>query len=515
MFEPGKKSDRAQSQERTLVIRESASSAPSTSPFQTPEEVRSFHFYVSKTADLISIYSQRHFWTTIIPQASHEHTSVKHSVLALSILHESLARTDGLTEDDNSRLFHHYNTAIRALTQSQPTTDIVLITCILFWTVENFNGAGQPSFDHMEAAQKILREFKAKANHTDSPHYTVINRYIEPIVIDGVQHARTRSVEIPEKPQEPERVPSELVDRIMPASLPTTFPNLDAASDHLRSCIQALLHVLNNDLSEDDTEILIERVEVHLQRWIYLFHSLTAAGTACNRRLLVIHHVNTTTLLAEFKQSLDIELHQEEDFKNQYTWNITEIEELLASKLESMSHLSHDLGVIPPLFTAAVRCIDPDVRTRATAVLISLSRVEGCWSDNIAACMAHTIDQARLEGNIGVKLSKITVSTSGYALSIRGTDPPFDRLVGGPEVEMEQFDMVSPCPNMFDADIIADRFIRLHSTMLFTTTVTSLTVRFEDLLDLDETNVEGQISDSRIIGYVPAVGELLRGLATR
>lgn len=495
MFVPGKKSERAQSQERTLVIRESASSAPSTSPFQTPEEVHSFQFYMSKTADLISIYSQRHFWTTIIPQASHEHTSVKHSVLALSILHESLARTDGLTEDDNSQLFHHYNLAIRGLTQSQPTTDIVLITCILFWTVENFNGAGQPSFDHMEAAQKILREFKAKANHTESPHYTVINRYIEPIVIDGVQHARTRSVEIPEKPQENERVPSALIDRIMPATLPTTFPNLGAASDHLRSCIQALLHVLNNALSEDNIGILIQRTEVHLQRWIYLFHSLTAAGTACNRRMLVIHHVNATTLLAEFKKSLDMELHQEEDFKNQYTWNITEIEELLASKLEPPSQLSHDLGVVPPLFTAAVRCADADVKTRATAVLISLSRVEGCWSDNVAAKMAHTIDQARLEGNIGVKLSKISVSTSGYALSIRGTDPAFDRVVGGAEVDMEQFDMVSYDPASFDVNTVANSVIRLSSMPSFTTTATSLVVRCEDILELDGKNKGGRTFD--------------------
>ncbi len=463
MFEPGKKSERAQSQERALVIRQGTGSAPSTSPFRTPEEVHSFQFFLRKTADLISIYSQRHFWTIIIPQATHEHTSVKHSVLALSILHESLARTDGLREDDNGRLFHHYNTAIRALTQSQPTTDIVLITCILFWTVENFNGAGQPSFDHMEAAQKILREFKAKAHHTESPHYNVINRYIEPIVIDGVQHARTRSVEITEKPQEPERVPSELVDRIMPASLPTTFPNLGAASDHLSSCIQALLHVLNDDLSREDTEILIERIEVHLQRWIYLFHSLTAAGTACNRRMLVIHHVNSTTLLAEFKKSLDMELHQEEDFKNQYTWNVTEIEELLMSNPDkSLSHFSHDLGLIPPLLTAAVRCTDPVVSDRAIAVLNSMDRPEGCWSDKLAARMAQMIVLTRVEGNIGVILSKLAVTTSGSGLIIRGTDPVFDHFLDGAQELLEQVDMVRQTPTSAHIRTITDRLTRPH-----------------------------------------------------
>ena len=449
MFEPGKKSERAQSQERTLVLRQGSSNAPSTSPFQTPEEARSFQFFMRKSADLISIYSQRHFWTFIIPQATHQHTAVKHSVLALSILHESLARTDGLTEEDNGRLFHHYNTAIRALTQSQPTTDVVLITCILFWTVENFNGSGQPSFDHMEAAQKILREFKAKADHNESPYYTVINKYIEPIIIDGTQHARARSVE--ETSESPEKRGSEPsnVDQILLARLPTGFPTLETARDHLRSCIRALLHAMNNDLPEDDSDILLERLEVHLQRWVYLFHRLTATGSACDRRMLVIHHVNATTLLGELKKSLDMELHQEDDFKSQYSWNMTEFEELLGEKpVIPPNQPSHILGLIPPLFTAAVRCDEPEVRTRATAMLNSLNRAEGCWTDSVAARMAQAIVSTNLEGNIGLKLNKVSVYASEWGLSIRGNDPSFDRFLGGSEEELEQLEMVSSPTSM-------------------------------------------------------------------
>ena len=453
MFEPTKKTERAQSQDRALVLRNALTITPSASPFQTPEEAQYFQFFTSKTANLISIYSQRHFWTIIIPQATHQHPAVKHSVLALTILHESLARTDGLAEDDNERLLHHYNTAIRALTQSQPSTDIVLITCILFWTVENFNGTGKPSFDHMKAAQKILREFKAKENHAESPHFQVINKYIEPIVIDAVQHARARTVEDVTESRKgsdlSDGIPSS-IDQILPARLPSTLPILDAAQEHLRTCTRALLHVLNNDLPEGDVESLIERIEMHLQRWVYLFHGLTGTGKACHRRMLITHHVNVTTLLAEVKKSQDMELHQEEDFKSQYTWNVTEVEDLLASVSLSKDAPfvpRHDLGLIPPLFTAAVRCTDPDVSGKAISMLKSMDRTEGCWSDSMAARITETILQSRKEAEIGVQLNKISVYSNDWGVGICSKELGFERFLEDSKDDVERFDMVSHNPS--------------------------------------------------------------------
>jgi hypothetical protein len=444
MFEPVKMNDRASSQERTLVLRQSPSAAPSTSPFQNPADARSFQFYVCKTADLISLYSQRHFWSTIIPQATHQHTSVKHSVLALSILHHSLSRTDGLTEDDNRRMFHHYNSAIRVLTQSQPTTDIVLITCILFWTVENFNGAGQPSFDHMAAAQRILREFKTKDDAASSPFYNIINRFIEPVILDGVQHARVRRAEdVTEEVQELE-ISECANDYALPHHLPTTFTNLSTACDHLKACTRTLLHVLNSNSVGDGDNRLVEQIEIHLRRWMYVFHSLTAVGTAYKRRMLVIHHINVMALLSERKRDLDLGLEDDEDLKNQYKWNVTDMEELLAEvpDLSSAGPL-HELGIIPPLFAAAVRCPDPNIRTRALDLLKQMDRVEGCWTDSVASRIAEAIAASQAEGSIGLRLNKISFYRSDWGIGICGDDPAFDRLLPGSEEEANKFDMVS------------------------------------------------------------------------
>jgi hypothetical protein len=158
----------------------------------------------------------------------------------------------------------------------------------------------------------------------------------------------------------------------------------------------------------------------------------------------VVHHVNALVLLAEVKKSMDIELHEAEDLKTHYSWNVTEIEDLLSSTSKSVSvQPSHDLGLIPALFAAAVRCTDSDVRTRALTLLRTLKREEGCWTDSVAARMAQSIV---LAGKIGLKLNKISVHASDWGLSISGKDPNFERFLGGSEEELGLFNMVSYNP---------------------------------------------------------------------
>jgi hypothetical protein len=447
VFEPNKKKGRAQSQERTLAPRPSASATPTISSFQTREETRSFQFFMCKTAGLISIYSLREFWTVTIPQAAHQYIAVKHSVLALAVLHEALSRTDGLNTEDNTRLFRHYNNAIRAVTQSDPTTDVVLITCILFWIIENFNGAGQPSFDHMKAAQKILREFKTSGRHTDSPYYDVISRYIEPIITDAAYHAQTDIVQdIIDEVEEPTDTGFD-TDQILARRMPTSYLTLVAVQDHLKSCLQAVVYFLNQDCIRDDAESLINRIETHLQRWVYLFHGWTASGSACQRRMLVLHHATATVLLAECKQSLDVDEEHYYENKSRYNWIVTELGDLLKEKPKPLPvQPSHELGVIPPLFTAAVRCKDKEVRDRALSVLKSMNRDEGSWTDAVAARIADGIALVQSEFKIGPKLNNILIERSEWDLNISSKDPSFDRLLGGSEEELTGLDMVSLQP---------------------------------------------------------------------
>lgn len=443
MFEPDKKDERAHSQERTLAVRRSAVAGPSVSSFQTREETRSFQFFMRKTADLMSIYSLPEFWTVTVPQAAHRYTAVKHSVLALAILHEALSRTDGLNTEDNTRLVRHYNNAIRAVTQNQPTTDVVLMTCILFWTIENFNGAGQPCFDHMEAAQKILREFKASERHIDSPYYNVISTYIEPIIADAAYHAQAHRVQdVTDEVDEGKETRSD-TDQILTQRMPTSFPTLTAAQDHLKSCLHSIMYILSHDYIHHDTGSLFDRTETHLQRWVYLFHGLTSTGSACQRRMLVAHHVTAKALLAECKRSLEVDEEDCDEFTSQYSWVVTELGDLLNEKPKaSPTQPSHELGVIPPLFTAAVRCKDEAVRKTALSLLKSMNRDEGSWTDTLAARIAEGIALAQSEVKFGPKLNKILIERSERGLSISGKDPAFDRFLGDSEQELAAFDMV-------------------------------------------------------------------------
>jgi hypothetical protein len=440
MFEPGKKIERAASQDRGLAIRQSPRTAPAASPFKSPDETHSFEFYMRKTADLISIYSHRHFWTIIVPQATHRHTAVKHSLLALSILHESLAQSNTLN-DEHTQLFDHYNKAIRAFTHSHPPTDVVLITCILFWAVENFNGFGQPSFDHMEAAQKILREFKANKDHSKSPHYELITTYIEPIIVDCMQHARTASPIDATPAEEVEEVYA-TADGFLLSQLPKKFPTLDAAEGHLRACLRTLLYAINTNQPNDGC---IEQLDLHLRRWIYLFHNLTADGNCCERRVLVAHHVNASALLGELRRSKEPGIIEAADLRHHYNWIVTELADLLEEAKASHPEVipSHELGLIPLLFTAAIRTRDEDLRLKALEQLKTMNRDEGCWTDDVAARYAQTLIEAQKEGVSGVCLNSMTAFMGNYGLGIYSKDRAFERFIGGSEAEIKNYDMVS------------------------------------------------------------------------
>jgi hypothetical protein len=460
MFEPGKKIERAASQDRGLAIRQSPRTAPTASPFKSPDETHSFEFYMRKTADLISIYSHRHFWTIIVPQATHRHTAVKHSLLALSILHESLAQFDTLKEELHTQLFDHYNKAIRAFTHSHPPTDIVLITCILFWTVENFNGFGQPSFDHMEAAQKILREFKADKNHSKSPHYELITTYIEPIIVDCMQHARTASPTEATQVEEAEEVYA-AADGLLLSQLPKKFPSLDAAERHLRACLKTLMYAINTNQPNDT---YVEQLDLHLRRWIYLFHNLTAEGNCCERRVLVVHHVNASALLGELRRSKEPGITEAADLRHHYSWIVTELADLFEEVKTSHPEVvpAHELGVIPPLFTAAIRTQNEELRLEALEQLKTMNRHEGCWTDDLAARVAQTLIEAQKDGVSGICLNSMTVFKGNYGWGIYSKDRVFERFIGRSEAEIKNYDMVSShTHNLHVAELLANCPTRL------------------------------------------------------
>ncbi|KIW95521.1 uncharacterized protein Z519_04106 [Cladophialophora bantiana CBS 173.52] len=367
--------------------------------FGTQEESQSFQFFLEKTSDLISVYSQPYLWTVLLPQATWHQPSIKHSLIALASLHQYLTTVGPASQRANQNFVFHYNNAIRALVADKPSIDIVLAACVIFWALENFNGGGQSAIDHMQAAIKILGEWKSKRRPND-PAKDFITKYIEPTIRDGVKFASKCRVE-------------ELAGQMSALSLTTRdvrimnfdypqFNNLEDAGDYLGDCINKIL-VLKSQAKaplspSPDLIEQMEELDARLYKWMNLFQNLTATGPVYIRRMLVVHNVTANILLDQLKtqaqySSTTDEEQEQEARRCRFDFTVIEVEDILRydplATVESRRKKPPSLGFIPPAFLVATTAPKPETRTRAINLMRMLNVTEGPWSTEHAVQIAE------------------------------------------------------------------------------------------------------------------------------
>ena len=457
MFDPTKKaSDSSQSSEqsqqklsvKTATNRSTPSPGAAAVAFSTPEEQQSFEYFTHRTADLISNYSHRPFWKKVLPQTSQQHPAVKHSVLALSILHQSLAEEGCLSERNNERMINHYNVAIRAITQGQPSIEIVLMTCIMFWAIETCNhSAGKPQH-HIEAAVKILEEFKTDQKNKALPHWEVITVHIEPVV--KAAHLQVHYSQL--------NLPSELIGMIdsygvLELGLPPAFTNLADATFTLKQCIRCLLKMLNDRHADiHQTRADLKVMEAHTWRWLGLFHSLGTVGDAIAGRMLLVHHVTILLLIGEITKSVVSFSQDSAKDKLRATWIMRELEEITDTPVTTTSTggpskvQSHELGIIPPLFVVALLSGELALKAQALVLLAKIGRIEGHWKSSAAAKVAEIVIDMRTRDETEWRLDDLVFNTDATGLVLYRNDTA--ESVPCPTIwsmlkEIEEVDLVS------------------------------------------------------------------------
>ncbi|KAK4939615.1 hypothetical protein LTR10_020115 [Elasticomyces elasticus] len=359
--------------------------------FGTEEEYRSFQFFLEKTADLISIYSQPYLWTVLLPQATWHQPAIKHSIIALANLHQSLTTTGTISIQANHSFISHYNNAIRALLTDKPPVDVVLTSCVIFWALENFNGSGQAAVDHMKAAIKILGEWKAKGRPND-PAHDLITTYIEPTIKDGIKLVSVdRAQELEHLITALSLSPQDM--RILRYKCPA-FDTLDVATAYLSHCMQKILHLLYAPHSAEVVES-IHDIEARLCKWMNLFQKLTATGVVYHRRMLVVHNVVAHTLLDRLKKQAAVPIEEVHPTRCRFTYVVLEIEDMLKhNALATAAHwASRPLSniFIPPVFLVATCALKLENRRRAIHQLRLLNLAEGLWNTELAAKIAEAM----------------------------------------------------------------------------------------------------------------------------
>jgi hypothetical protein len=103
----------------------------------TRQDRESFYFFQHKTVPHINGFFKNAFWERFMLLIPHYEPSVRHAVIALGSLHQSLISGGFSSVQTNTFAFKHCNEAIRCVARQLPqnigpSIDVCLTTCILF-----------------------------------------------------------------------------------------------------------------------------------------------------------------------------------------------------------------------------------------------------------------------------------------------------------------------------------------------------------------------------------------------
>ena len=423
------------------------------------EERRSFNFFINKTAPELAGNFESKFWTGLVLQRCHSDPPIRHAVIALGAFNESFKFGDiklleaGAIADQKQRFALLQNIkAIRYLTgylshgSHRQSSEIILMSCLLFICFEAMQGNYQAAFAHLNSGLKILSDWMERneqnplAHPESSANWEFIRSELVPLF---------RAVDI----QAIRILPTSFIQWEMASgltkfdfkpqtSIPDPISSLNEAKHHLQNQTRAILiyhqnaaqyyspEMRNNDdtlRSRSMNAIVEEKRErvLQLEQWSQLFNNFAqAAGQTMNTNdlrasiSLKLHHVANKLILetAQFETELNYDRYMDQfELMNSLAESL--LKSYGDSRLENGRVFSFDTAIIPPLLCVACKCRDPSLRRKAHALLVSSFKREGSWDSEFASSIGRwTIDKEE-KGLENISRAEEVVESSRIAVT--------------------------------------------------------------------------------------------------
>ncbi|KAL7797366.1 hypothetical protein V8C37DRAFT_308390 [Trichoderma ceciliae] len=361
------------------------------------------------------------FWDSLVLQASEQEPAVLHAVTALGAAHKNEERIS-LTE---------YNEAIRHLRRSLNRSDkdalrVCLITCMLFVCIELLRGGFKVGHAHLSNGLRILCEIQNRDGITSSEGDIILRSHTQSVEDTLVEVFSRLNVQTALFGQ----VSSYLlfVGENAQASrmydIPPKFSSLREARKHLDALINGS-HSLGQQASQllldqqPFPEILYqnqEHIETALMKWLITLGSSrnelnTVPGwrTRFGISMLILYHTMTRIMAATSLRGVDemifddylpcfaLLLKQSSDL-----WNMmrSELRKSFRIKGANMPDINFtiDMGFIPPLYYALVKCRQPNLRRMILELLKDVPQREGAWDGFTVIHMGGILIQLEEEG---------------------------------------------------------------------------------------------------------------------
>jgi len=408
------------------------------------EELACLDFFRSTTIVKLPGVFYSHFWQELVLQASVAEPAVLHAVIALASAHrieeESLRPRGVVSSSDQTELtrrevftIQEYSKAINLL-QNRKTEDrtaslrVVLITCVLFVTLDLLRGEYGNAMTHTQSGWKLMKELQS-GNETKSCPQPEVDMSSDCTSVDeslseslaclSVQSAlfgcktATSHLEISQ--------PTSLFDMKIPAK----FRNMSEARRSFNILLGDVLVLTQKCRSHDfrgtpyPSEIVSRQVCLqsaiaswkmaysrsrdHISRQSTNEHNVL--GVYLLRVFLSMTSIMAETALCHGRQALF------DDYTSHFTSIITQTLQLLKrvahQKMEMKARFDDgeraadfiaDVGLLPFTYYTALKCRVPWIRRQAIALLLTTPIREGMWDSFIMGNVARQIMTAEEDG---------------------------------------------------------------------------------------------------------------------
>jgi hypothetical protein len=368
---------------------------------------------------MLSGYFDADFWNHFLLQFSHHSPAIWHSVLALSAFHEQR-----LLSEDSARknvdflhrryALQQYNQAINHLTgrvsTGQATTEIVLVCCLLFMSIETLLGNMRGAVVHMSGGIQIVRSWKQERANTASSRLSP--KFIENNLIPIFDHMNQLTF-----------THGRAAPPISEVEIDLSEPEnewfagiLEARLSLLRVIACAQQFIVTFGACDTDQDIAQRHAEVfqkhrllfRIQRWEAALNALLARphmahlsrGDKRAVTFLRLQYNLVWIAISNFKNT------NETSFDG-YLAKFEEIVDLAESSIDTecgtswsrrWASFSSQRQNIPHLFLTVTKCRNPTIRRKALALLKNASTGDRSWKGGHMIGLAGRVVELEEEG---------------------------------------------------------------------------------------------------------------------
>lgn len=358
-------------------------------PGGTPEERRSFLFFLKRTAQEWSGYRDVSFWNVLVPQASAAHQAIFHSVTALGALHEKLEATDDPDKEQHLQqlLWQQCSKAAVAANSGQISHTVALMSCIILVCLQNLQ-SNPVAFIMLRTGANLINDLEqgiAKGTLTlTQSEMTLLQDYLKPIV----ERLGTRYCFIVDLPSafalHVDAKQAENQPKTEMPPLPSSFSTLLEARNSLEQI--AGWSVINATDSNEETGVYCDKkdlVESLLTQWQDLLETVPSEAykehpnLGVSKMLLKAAGLVTKMLfdtLGSVQECIfDKHIHKFKEIVRIYE----HVSKTSSLKRKQKVSFGVDTGIIHTLAFVVGRCRDPQIRRAALSLLKRDDHVEG------------------------------------------------------------------------------------------------------------------------------------------